>query len=66
MRENTSLPCAAGPSVSTPDQAAMLAQHADGVMTDAAIIKLIEKHGRDAAAPVGEYVKSMKEALPYV
>ena len=66
VRENTSLPCAAGPSVSTPDQAAMLAQHADGVMTDAAIIKVIEKHGRDAAAPVGEYVKSMKEALPYV
>ena len=28
-----------------------------------AIIKIIEKYGRNAAEPVGEYVKSMKKAV---
>lgn len=31
----------------------------DGAIVGSAIIKIIEKYGRDAAGPIGEYVKSM-------
>ena len=35
----------------------------DGAIVGSAIIKLLEKYGKDAAPYVGEYVKSMKEAV---
>ena len=34
-----------------------------GEKVGSAIVKLIAKHGKDAAGPVGEYVKSMKDAI---
>ena len=63
VRENCSVPCAVGFGISTPAQAAEIGQHADGVIVGSAIMKIIAAHGRDAAEPVAEYVKSMKEAL---
>ena len=63
VRENTSVPCAVGFGISTPEQAAKMAGISDGAIVGSAIIKLIEKYGKDAAEPVGEYVKSMKDAL---
>lgn len=66
VRENTSIPCAVGFGISTPAQAAAMAEITDGIIVGSAIIKLIEKYGRDSAAPVGEYVKSMKDALTLV
>lgn len=63
VRENTSVPCAVGFGISTPEQAARMAGISDGAIVVSAIIKLIEKYGKDAAEPVGEYVKSMKDAL---
>lgn len=63
VRENTSVPCAVGFGISTPEQAAKMAAVSDGVIVGSAIIKLIAQYGRNAAGPVGEYVKSMKEAL---
>ena len=36
---------------------------ADGAIVGSAIIKLLEAHGKDAPRYVGEYVKSMKDAL---
>ena len=63
VRENTDIPCAIGFGISTPEQAAEMGAIADGVIVGSAVIKLIEKNGRDGAAAVGEYVKSMKEAL---
>lgn len=62
VRENTDVPCAVGFGISRPDQAAKMASLSDGVIVGSAIIRLIAQHGRDAAAPVGEYVKAMKEA----
>ncbi len=35
----------------------------DGAIVGSAIIKIIEKYGKDAAKYVGEYVKSMKGAI---
>ena len=63
VRENTDIPCAIGFGISTPEQAAKMAAVSDGAIVGSAIIKIIEKYGKDAAAPVGEYVKSMKDDI---
>lgn len=63
VRRNTDIPCAIGFGISTPEQAAKMAAVSDGAIVGSAIIKLIEKYGKNAAEPVGEYVKSMKDAM---
>ncbi len=63
IRDNTDIPCAVGFGISTPQQAAKMASISDGAIVGSAIIKLIAKYGESAAAPVGEYVKSMKDAI---
>ena len=63
IRQNTRIPCAIGFGISTPEQAKAMAGLSDGAIVGSAIIKLIEKHGKDAAAPGGEYVRRMKEAI---
>ena len=63
VRENTDIPCAIGFGISTPEQAAKMAAISDGAIVGSAIIKLLEKYGKDAPEKVGEYVKSMKEAV---
>ena len=63
IRENTSVPCAVGFGISTPAQAAKMSSISDGAIVGSAIIKLIAQHGKNAAAPVGEYVKSLKNAM---
>ncbi|MBR6999672.1 MAG: tryptophan synthase subunit alpha [Lachnospiraceae bacterium] len=63
VRENTSIPCAVGFGISTPEQARAMAAVSDGAIVGSAIVKIVEKYGRDAAGPVGEYVKSMTENL---
>jgi len=63
IRENTSVPCAIGFGISTPEQAKKMADISDGAIVGSAIIKLIEKYGRSAPSYVGAYVKTMKTAL---
>ena len=63
IRENTDVPCAIGFGISTPEQAAKMAGLSDGAIVGSAIIKLLAKHGKDAAPYVAEYVKSMKDAV---
>lgn len=63
IRANTDIPCAVGFGISTPEQCAKMANASDGAIVGSAIIKLIDKYGKDAAAPVGEYVKSMKDSI---
>lgn len=63
VRENTDIPCAVGFGISTPDQARKMAGISDGAIVGSAIVKLLEKYGKDAPEYIGEYVKSMKEAL---
>lgn len=63
VRENTDIPCAIGFGIWTPEQAAKMGAIADGAIVGSAIVKLVAEYGRDAAGPVGDYVKSMKEAL---
>lgn len=63
IRENTDIPCAVGFGISTPEQAAKMAGISDGAIVGSAIIKILEKYGKDAPAHVGMYVKRMKEAV---
>ena len=63
IRRNTEIPCAIGFGISTPEQAARMAGLADGVIVGSAIIRLIEKYGRQAPEHVGRYVKEMKDAI---
>ena len=63
VRENTDIPCAIGFGISTPEQAAKMAGLSDGAIVGSAIIKLLEKYGKDAPTYVGAYVKSMKAAM---
>ena len=63
IRENTDTPCAIGFGISTPEQAKKMADISDGAIVGSAIIKLIEKHGKNAPVYVGEYVRSMKNAI---
>lgn len=63
VRENTDIPCAIGFGISTPEQAKKMAGISDGAIVGSAIIKLLEKHGKDAPGYIGEYVKSMKDAV---
>ena len=63
VRSNTDVPCAIGFGISTPEQGRRMADLSDGAIVGSAIIKLIGKYGKDAPQYVGEYVKSMKDAL---
>ena len=57
------IPCAVGFGISTPEQAKKMSEIADGVIVGSAIIKILEKYGKNAPEHVGEYVKSMKDAM---
>ena len=63
VKENTKIPCAVGFGISTLEQAAQMAARSDGAIVGSAIVKLIAEYGRDAAGPVGRYVKAMAEAV---
>ena len=63
IRKNTDVPCAIGFGISTPEQASKMASLSDGAIVGSAIIKIIEKYGKDSPKHVGEYIKSMKDAL---
>lgn len=63
VRQNTDLPCAIGFGISTPEQAKKMADISDGVIVGSAIIKFLERYGKDASKYIGEYVKGMKNAV---
>lgn len=63
VKKNSEVPCAVGFGISTPEQAAKMAELSDGAIVGSAIIKIIAKYGKEAAGPVGEYVKEMADAV---
>ena len=63
VKASSKVPCAIGFGISNPEQAAAMAEHADGVIVGSAIVKIIAKYGRDAVPHVGEFVRSMKAAI---
>lgn len=63
IRQNTNIPCAIGFGISTPEQAKEMSKISDGVIVGSAIIKILEKYGKDSPRYVGEYIRSMKYAV---
>lgn len=48
VREVTDIPVVVGFGISTPEQAKKMASQSDGAIVGSAIIKIIEKYGKDA------------------
>ena len=40
-----------------------MAALSDGAIVGSAIVRLLEKHGKEAPKYIGEYVRSMKDAI---
>ncbi len=63
VRRATNVPCAVGFGISTPEQAKKMAALSDGAIVGSAIVKLFAQYGREAPRYVGEFVKTMKDAI---
>jgi len=62
-RKVTSVPCAVGFGISTPEQARDMAAVSDGVIIGSAIVKIVEEFGRDSIEPVKRFVSGVKDAM---
>lgn len=63
VREVTSIPCAVGFGISTPEQAKKMAEVSDGAIVGSAIVKLVAEYGTECINPVSKYVSDMKKAV---
>ncbi|MBV6471018.1 MAG: Tryptophan synthase alpha chain [Nitrospirae bacterium] len=65
IRKQTKTPVAVGFGVATPDDAARVAEAADGVIVGSAIVRRVEEHGQDGrlVEEVGAFVRSLKTAM---
>jgi tryptophan synthase alpha chain len=65
IQRGSSRPVAVGFGISTPDQAAQVAQWADGVIVGSAIVKLVESHLQDPRLVniVGKFVQGLSQAV---
>ena len=63
IRENAKVPVAVGFGISTPEQARNMAALSDGAIVGSAIEKILALRGKSAPEEIGEYVKSMKDAI---
>lgn len=63
IRENTNVPIAIAFENPTPEQAKEMAKIADGAIAGEAVVKLLEQHGNEAPKHIGEYIKTMKNAV---
>ncbi|MFP3152878.1 tryptophan synthase subunit alpha [Lachnospiraceae bacterium ZAX-1] len=63
VKQVSTTPCAIGFGISTPEQAATMANLADGVIVGSAIVKIVEQYGTDSVDAVYAYTKEMKEAI---
>lgn len=59
LKAATALPVAVGFGVRTPEQAAEIARHADGVVVGSALVELVGQHGADAP----RYLRALTTAL---
>lgn len=66
VKQESSVPCAIGFGISTPEQASQMAKAADGVIIGSAIVKIIAEYGENCWKPVCDYVTSIKNSLNLV
>ena len=63
IRKVTDVPCAVGFGIATPEQAYNMAKASDGAIVGSAIVKIVEKYGKESPKYVYEYCKEMVEAV---
>ena len=68
IRAHTPLPIAVGFGISNPEQARLVAQHAEAIVVGSAVVNQIAAHGTsaDLVTRVGEFVKSLSAAVKSV
>ena len=60
IRRFSSLPVAVGFGISTAEQFQAVGSFADAAVIGSAIVSLVEKHGRDAAEPVANFIRGLR------
>ncbi len=63
IRTATDIPVAIGFGISTPTQAHDMAACSDGIIIGSAIIKIVEKYGRECIPHVYDYMKEIRQAI---
>lgn len=63
IRENAKCPCCVGFGISTPEQAAKMSSYCDGVIVGSAVVRIMEEKGKESPKHVGEFVKTLSDAL---
>ncbi|MBW8753098.1 MAG: tryptophan synthase subunit alpha [Sphingomonadales bacterium] len=63
LKAATDLPVAVGFGVRTPEQAAAIARHADGVVVGSALVEIVAQYGAEAAGPVREATRALADAV---
>ena len=63
VKEVKDIPCAIGFGISSPEQAAEMAEFSDGVIVGSAIVKIVEQYGEKCVPYVADYVRMMKKAV---
>ncbi|MET0361994.1 MAG: tryptophan synthase subunit alpha [Sphingobium sp.] len=63
LKAGTDLPVAVGFGVRTPEQAAAIAAHADGVVVGSALVEIVGQYGADAAPFVRDKVAGLRAAI---
>lgn len=63
VKKAKNIPCAIGFGISNAETAAKMAKLSDGVIVGSAIVKIVEKYGKDSIEPVSAFVKELKSAV---
>ncbi len=63
IKAATDLPVAVGFGIRTPEQAAEIARHADGVVVGSALVELVGRHGGGAPAAILELTSALAKAV---
>lgn len=63
IKESAHCPCCVGFGISTSEQARKMASYCDGVIVGSAVVRIMEREGKNSPRAVGEFVHSLAEAL---
>ncbi|MGD0947944.1 MAG: tryptophan synthase subunit alpha [Candidatus Binatia bacterium] len=64
LRQSTALPIGVGFGISTPEQAAAVAEFADAAVVGSAIMRIVDAHpGRASVTAVGAFIRQLKDAM---
>jgi len=63
VKQVSSVPCAIGFGISTPEQARNMSTISDGVIVGSATVKLVAEFGKDSVEPVKNFVRELKNNM---